>query len=159
MSKRPTPSEENNFLSQQVALLRHSFRHWTGRSLVATAMGGQDAARYLYHAAFAVVSHDTAKDPIFNYANQTALSLFAMGWEEFTKLPSRMSAEAVEQSERQRLLDEVTSHGFIDNYSGIRIGRHGRRFLIENAVIWNLLDPVSGVYRGQAAMFKDWKFL
>jgi hypothetical protein len=127
--------------------------------LVATRMGDGDAARYLYHAPFAVVSHDTAKDPIFNYANQTALSLFAMDWESFTALPSRKSAEPVGQLERQRILDEVASHGFMDNYSGIRIGRHGRRFLIENAVLWNLVEPATGAHRGQAALIKDWKFL
>ena len=159
MSKRPLPSEENNFLSQHVALLRHSFRHWTKRELVAPAMSDQDGARFLFQARFAVVSHDTAKDPIFNYANQTALSLFAMSWEDFTSLPSRMSAEPTEQPERQRLMDEVTGNGFIDHYSGVRIGRHGRRFLIENAVIWNLVEPHTGIYKGQAALIKDWKFL
>ena len=159
MSKRPLPSEENNFLSQHVALLRHSFRHWTKRELVAPRMSDQDAARFLFQARFAVVSHDTAKDPIFNYANQTALSLFAMSWEDFTSLPSRMSAEPMEQPERQRLMDEVTGNGFIDNYSGVRIGRHGRRFLIENAVIWNLVEPYTGIYKGQAALIKNWKFL
>ncbi len=159
MSKRPLPSEENNFLSQHVALLRHSFRHWTKRELVAPRMSDQDAARFLFQARFAVVSHDTAKDPIFNYANQTALSLFAMSWEDFTSLPSRMSAEPMEQPERQRLMDEVTGNGFIDNYSAVRIGRHGRRFLIENVVIWNLVEPYTGIYKGQAALIKDWKFL
>ena len=159
MSKRPIPSEDNHYLSQHVALLRHSFHHWTGRALVATRMNDEDAARYLFHAPFAVVSHDTAKDPMFNYANQTALSLFAMDWESFTLLPSRMSAEPMEQAERQRLLDEVASQGFFDHYSGIRIGRHGRRFQIENAVIWNLLEASTGAFKGQAALIKDWKFL
>jgi hypothetical protein len=159
MSRRETPSEENHYLSQHVALLRHSFRHWTGRALVPTGMGKEDAARYLFHAPFAVVSHDTAKEPIFNYANQTALSLFAMDWGDFTALPSRKSAQPAEQAERQRLLDEVAAHGFIDHYSGVRIGRHGRRFLIENAVIWNLLDPVTHAHKGQAALIKQWTFL
>ena len=159
MSKRTLPSEENNFLSQHVALLRHSFRHWTKRELVSPAMSHQDAARFLFQARFAVVSHDTAKDPIFNYANQAALSLFAMSWDVFTSLPSRMSSEPVEQPERQRILDEVTSQGFIDQYSAVKIGRHGRRFQIENAVIWNLLDPSTGVLKGQAALIKNWKFL
>ncbi len=153
------PAEENHFLCQHVAMLRHSFRHWTKQELVAPAMGVQDAARYLFQAPFAVVSHDTAKAPIFNYANQAALSLFAMSWDVFTSLPSRMSSEPVEQPERQRILDEVTEHGFIDHYSAVKIGRHGRRFQIENAVIWNLLDRSTGVHKGQAALIRNWKFL
>ena len=72
-----------------------------------------------------------------------------MDWESFTLLPSRMSAEPMEQAERQRLLDEVASQGFFDHYSGIRIGRHGRRFQIENAVIWNLLEASTGAFKGQ----------
>jgi len=159
MGKIPLPSEENNFLSQHVALLRHSFHHWTGRALVATRMSDEDAARYLFHAPFAVLSQDTAKDPIFNYANQTGLSLFAMSWEDLTALPSRKSVEPVAQAERQQVLDEVESHGFIDDYSGIRIGRHGRRFLIEHTVVWNVIQPRTGAFKGQAAMIKDWKFL
>ncbi len=159
MSKIPSPSEENNFLCRHVALLRHSFHRWTGRSLVATRMNDEDAARYLFNAPFAVLSHDTAKDPIFNYANRTALSLFGMDWDSMTALPSRKSAEPVAQEDRQRILEQVEKHGFVDNYSGIRIGRHGRRFFIENTVVWNVIEPRTGIFKGQAALIKEWTFL
>lgn len=158
MNELPKPSEENAFLVGHVAILRNSLRHWTRRELVDPRMSEPEAARYLFHAPFAVVSHNTAKDPVFDYGNQTALDLFGMSWEEFTALPSRLSAESVNQEERARLLAEVNTHGFIDNYQGVRIARHGRRFLIENAVVWNLLNP-SGVHCGQAAMFPHWRFL
>lgn len=159
MSEREKPSEENDFLYQHVKLLRDSLRHWTGRELVDPRLGDKDAARFLFHAPFAVASHDTAKDPLFNYANQTALNLFGMDWRDLTSLPSRFSAEPAKQEERERLLDEVSSRGFADGYSGVRIGRHGRRFLIENAVIWNLVSPAGGPCQGQAAMFKNWRLL
>ncbi len=159
MSEPPRPSEENDFLYRHVQLLRDSFRHWTGRELVDPRMGDKDAARFLFHAPFAVLSHDTAKEPVFNYANQTALNLFAMDWKELTALPSRLSAEPAKQEDRGRLLDEVASRGFAEGYSGVRIGRHGRRFLIEDAIIWNLVVPSGGPGKGQAAMFKTWKFL
>ena len=54
---------------------------------------GVGLARALYEAPFALVSHNTDSDPRFNYANRTALTLFEMNWNEFTTLPSRMSAE------------------------------------------------------------------
>lgn len=73
-------------------------------------------------------------------------------------MPSRLSAEPVSREERARLLAEVSKNGFIDNYTGVRISRTGKRFLIEHAIVWNLLDE-QGVYRGQAAMFRDWKYL
>ena len=159
MSTIPRPSEENDFLSPHVAILRASLRRYAGRELVDPRMGDKDAARFLFHAPFAVASHDTAKDPIFNYANQTALSLFGMTWEQFTSLPSRLSAEAVKQEEREETLRLVKDYGFMEGYSGIRIGRHGRRFLIEDAVIWNLQGGNGRIYKGQAALFKNWKLL
>jgi len=158
MNPLPEPSEENAYLSEHVAILRNSFRHWTRRELVMPRVSGEEASRYLFYAPFALVSHNTAKDPVFNYANRTALDLFGMSWNEFTTLPSRLSAEPVNQEERARLLAEVGARGFIDHYQGVRIARHGRRFLIEDAVVWNLLSP-SGIHCGQAAMFHHWKHL
>ncbi|MFM8332240.1 MAG: MEKHLA domain-containing protein [Candidatus Methylumidiphilus sp.] len=159
MGRPPKPCEANDFLCQHVALLRNSLRRWTGRELVDPRMGEREAARFLFNAPFAVLSHDTSLEPLFNYANQTALNLFAMDWEGITALPSRKSAEPEKQEERDRILAEVEAHGFIAGYSGIRIGRHGRRFVIEDAVVWNVAGPGGGPNRGQAAYFKSWKFL
>jgi hypothetical protein len=151
----PLPSEDNGYLVDHVAMLRDSFRHWTGRELVVARMTDVEAARYLFQARFAVVSHTADKDPLFNYANQTALSLFGMSWEEFVACPSRRSAERANQEDRASLLGRVAAEGFVDDYRGIRIGRHGRRFEIEAGVIWNLLDE-RGIVAGQAATFEHW---
>lgn len=80
------------------------------------------------------------------------MQLFEMSWDEFTRLPSRKSAESPNQEERSRHLALVKKNGFIDHYSGVRISSRGKRFLIENAVVWNLIDT-GGNYRGQAATF------
>lgn len=158
MTESPRPCEENSFMAEHIAILRNSFRHWTRCELVDYRMSDVEAARYLFHAPLALVSHNAAKDPVFNYGNETALALFGMTWEELTALPSRLSAEVANQEQRARLLAEVSTRGFVDDYQGVRIGRHGRRFLIENAAVWNLLDS-SGGYCGQAAMFQSWKYL
>lgn len=152
------PGEENGFLATHITLLRSSFRHWTGLDLVDPHFSAVDAARYIFAAPFAVVSHDTAPDPVFNYGNQTALALFGFSWEEFTDLPSRFSAEPATREERARLLSEVGTKGFIDHYQGVRIARGGRRFRIEQAIVWNLIDDAS-VFSGQAAMFRHWTLL
>ena len=154
----PEPSEGNSFLVEHVIILRNSLRHWTNRNLINFALDDVEAARYVFHAPFAIVSHDTALDPIFNYSNQTALKLFEMSWADFTSLKSRKSAESVNQEERAKLLLEVKANGFIDNYRGIRISQSGKRFLIERATVWNLLDQ-NGDYYGQAAMFSNWQYL
>jgi len=152
------PAPENRFLAEHVLLMRDSLKHWTGRDLVPSGLSEEVAARQVFEAPFAVMSHDTAKDPVFNYANRTTLDLFEMTWEEFTALPSRLSAEPVARAERDRLLAAVSGDGFIDDYSGVRISKNGKRFLIENATVWNLVD-VTGAYRGQAATFERWRYL
>jgi len=116
------------------------------------------AARRLYYAPFVLLSHGTEEDPIINYANEAAQQLFEMNWSDFVRLPSRLSAEDVLQDERNQLLQRVTEHGFIDDYSGVRISSSGKHFLIDYATVWNLQDG-DGRYSGQAAMFSNWQQL
>lgn len=139
-------------------LLSSSYQHWTGRSLIPTDAIERNLAQALFDADFALVSHGTEADPIFNYGNAAALRLFEMDWAAFTKLPSRLSAEPVSQAARAALMAKVTSQGFIDDYRGTRISASGRRFVIEQATIWNLLD-VDGRYRGQAAKLDRWTYV
>jgi len=56
------------------------------------------------------------------------------------------------------LLERVNRRGFIDDYSGIRISATGRRFRIQRATVWNVIDT-HGAPAGQAVMFRDWKYL
>lgn len=146
------------FLIRHVEIMRASYRRWTGKELIGEHIDRESAAEALFIAPFAVVSHDTRGEPVFNYGNQLALSLFEMDWDEFTALPSRLSAEAPNQAERGRLLETVTREGYIDNYSGVRIAKSGKRFTINNATIWNLLTP-EGCYYGQAALIRQWMAL
>ncbi len=75
-------------------LLHSSLLKLTEHPLVEGASDGKTVWERLKFAEFAVVSHGTESDPIFNYANPTALKLFEMDFESFTQLPSRKSAEA-----------------------------------------------------------------
>ena len=99
--------------------------------------------------------HSSATDPVFFYGNLAAQELFELDWNELVQLPSRFSAEPVARDERRRLLDLVTSQGFIDNYSGVRIAKSGKRFRIKQATVWNLLGH-DGQVLGQAAAFDHW---
>lgn len=152
------PDATNAFHAGHVRLMRESLRRLAGAELCDPALEDAEAARAVFLAPFAVVSHGTEADPVFNYGNRVALDLFEMTWEEFTALPSRLSAEAPEREERMRLLAEVSAHGFIRDYAGIRISRSGKRFRIERATVWNLADD-EGTGRGQAAMFGRWEYL
>lgn len=152
------PTKHNRYLPGHIARLLASLRHWTGRDLVTPTLSPEDQARKIFHAPFVILSHDTAADPILNYANATGLRLFGLSWEELVVTPSRLTAEAPEQAERARLLAEVSLRGFIDDYCGIRVAKNGQRFVIENATVLNLLDE-EGVFYGQAAFFERWRFI
>lgn len=58
----------------------NSYQHFTGKKLIdydsATTL-----AEKLYNASFALVSHGTEADPIFNYGNLTAQKLWEMNWD------------------------------------------------------------------------------
>jgi hypothetical protein len=138
--------------------LVHSYSHFTGRKLIRDHESDIELAQALDEAPFVVVSHGTEADPVLNYGNATALTLWEMSWGEFTRTPSRLTAEAPNREERARLLAAVTAHGFIDNYSGVRISKTGRRFLITQATVWNLLTD-DGLPCGQAASFNSWMWL
>ncbi|MFT4888567.1 MAG: hypothetical protein ACJAY7_000382 [Pseudohongiellaceae bacterium] len=148
------PLPENNFLLAHSQLLIESFYRHTGRQLLPKGSDDGDYSsehQQLAGSPFAVVSHGTQVQPIFNYANNAALSLFEMQWSEFTSLPSSKSAEKISQTEREHLLNNVNKRGYIDDYQGVRITASGKRFKIEDAVVWNLIDAADN-YCGRAAI-------
>jgi hypothetical protein len=143
---------------QQSQRLWYSFQHWTGRSLFETQGAAVELAQQMFEAPFVLISHGTEPDPIFNYANRQASALWELSWEQFTQMPSRLAAEPLRQEERDRLLAETAAKGFVSNFSAIRISSTGKRFQIENAVIWNVVDEKNQPH-GQAAAFWNYKFI
>ncbi|RKT47279.1 MEKHLA domain-containing protein [Thiocapsa rosea] len=152
----PYPDPSNDFLCDHARLLRTSHRHLTGRDLIDPGVDDREAARRLFAAPFALLSHTADPDPILTYGNRIVLDLFELDWETLTRMPSRLTAEAPDREARARLLAQVTANGFIDHYSGVRVSSSGRRFRIESAVVWNLIDQ-EGRQLGQAATFEHWQ--
>lgn len=136
-------------------LLLDSFNHWTGGQLIARDGTGTEQAQRLFTAPVVVVSHGMEADPVLNYGNQLALDLWEITWEQLICTPSRQTAEPVNQDERARLLRVVEQQGYYDQYRGVRISATGRRFLVEAATVWNVLDE-RGRRVGQAATFSRW---
>ena len=131
------------------ALLAESYRRLTGTSLVPPGCG----AAWLYREApFALLAHDTSPDPRFIYANLAAQACFEYSWSEIVGLPSHLSAVPADRAERQQLLDTVRRDGLMRGYRGVRIAKSGRRFRIEEGIVWQLIDEW-GVDCGQAALF------
>jgi len=158
MTNWKEPAELNDYLEGHVRRLLDSFRHWTGTDLVQQEQSPREQARALFYAPFVVLSHDSGSDPLLNYANEAGLHLFELTWEELIALPSRLTAEPLHRDQRARFLGRVTQHGYIEDYTGVRISWSGRRFLIERATVWNVRDEQGAPY-GQAATFSRWRFL
>ncbi|MFD2327639.1 MEKHLA domain-containing protein [Cohnella sp. GCM10020058] len=149
--------EKGEGLERHSRLLMDSYLKLTGKTLV-EAETESCAAERLYEAPFALLSHGTEADPVLNYGNRTALTLWEMTWQAFTAMPSRLTAEPLERSVREAFMENVRIKGYSDGYEGVRISGSGKRFRIEQAVVWNLIDE-KGAYRGQAAMFPGWTWL
>jgi hypothetical protein len=134
-------------------LLTESYKRLLGEPLVPAAMD----AEWLYRdAPLVVLAHSTEDDPKFIYANRAAQLCFEYSWDEFMSLPSRLSAEAPDRAGRKALLDHVSRSGFITDYRGVRVAKSGRRFTIEDGVVWELIDR-EGARHGQAATFLSWR--
>jgi hypothetical protein len=140
----------------QAMLLLDSFALVLGRELIPRTGSAKEQAERLFVAPRVVVSHGTETDPVLNYGNAKALELWEMDAATLTRTPSRLTAEPMHRDERARLLERTRRDGFVDDYSGIRISRTGKRFRIERAIVWNLVDA-AGAHRGQAATFDTWK--
>ncbi|MFM7676111.1 MAG: MEKHLA domain-containing protein [Synechococcus sp.] len=130
------------------------------RRLPASAEGWRTLAQELFAADRVVLAHDGASaegdpGPRLIYANRAALTLWGRTWGEMVGLPSRLTAEPGERAGRAAALRQALQQEAIAHYSGVRIDRHGRRFLIRGARLWSLRDG-AGNRCGQAASFSDW---
>jgi len=138
---------------RRLDLLVSSYHRLTGRRLLDSSHA--DLWQACWTAPRVIVAHGTEADPVFFYGNQLALRVFELDFAAFTQLPSRYSAEPLLREEREALLARVHAHGFIDDYAGVRVSASGRRFRIEQATVWDLLDE-EGKRHGQAATFERW---
>jgi hypothetical protein len=136
------------------------------RSLIAEPAGGLvplQRAQALFSSERLVLAHDGADPtvepgPRLIYANRAALRLWRRPWQTMVGMPSRLTAELGERAERAQALGRAQGLGAISDYAGIRVDSSGRRFRIEGARLWTLLDEQGGA-QGQAASFARWWWL
>jgi hypothetical protein len=139
-------------------LLLDNYQNFLGHELIERKGNPEEQAKALFFAPFAVASHGTEADPIYNYGNKVILDLWERSWDEMIKTPSRLSAEPILREERQKILEKTTTQGYLKNYQCMRISRNGQRYKIEDITIWNLQNS-QGNYCGQAATFSNWSVL
>ena len=158
MKKTGLPSSENSYLKDYIYLITDSLKKLTNIELVDFSLSLEEQAKQAFNSDYVLLAHNASNEPIFNYANQTALRLFEMSWEEFTNMSSKYSAESDERGKREKFLADVTEKGYSKNYSGIRISKTGRRFEIKNVILWNVYDSENNRI-GQAAVFDEYDYL
>lgn len=135
-----------------------AFERRLGRSLIPRAGSAEADARALFEAAFPVLAHGTEADPILDYGNRLALALWEMDWPRFTATPSRQTAEPDAREAREKVLNTAAQQGYVEHYSGVRVSASGKRFRVEELVLWQVTDA-TGRPAGLAAMFPRWEFL
>jgi len=81
-----------------------------------------------------------------------------MDWQTMLRTPSQETAPEDDRATRAALLAEVARNGFIRNYTGRRVSRRGRLFLIETATVWTCRDE-KGAGFGTGAFFKSVSWL
>ncbi|MFG0336310.1 MAG: MEKHLA domain-containing protein [Maioricimonas sp. JB049] len=154
MTETPAWAAEDWIARTQLIL--DSYARWTGRELLSRDGDPAEQSRRLFEADAVVVAHGTEADPILCYGNRRALELWEMDLPAFLQTPSRKTAEPMHRDERREMLERTAREGYFDNYRGVRISSTGRRFLIRQAIVWNLVDA-EGQPAGQAASFSDWE--
>ncbi|WP_371370447.1 MEKHLA domain-containing protein [Pseudomonas sp. QL9] len=127
-----------------------AYQRLHGKGIGADIFEGEESGRlrWLHEAApFALLAHDASADPRFIYVNAAARQAFGYREEEFIGLPSRLSADADAQADRDAILASVRERGFAEGYAGTRIRKDGSHFRIERGELWQLDEP-----KGQAAL-------
>jgi hypothetical protein len=156
MTQKPLPGfVPKEFALRHTALILSSYRKWTGRDLIPPHQEAEKQACALFWESLVVITSDNAADPLLTYGNQKALDLWQISWPALTQTRGRNTAEPLHRTERENFLKRVRDNGFVEDYSGVRISSTGKRFKIEQATVWNLVDETD-LFIGQAAAFSKW---
>lgn len=108
-------------------------------------------------APFGLLAHNAASDPLFTFANDTALRAFGYTRHELIGMPSRLSASVgVDLQERKRLFKALESTGHYSPYCGRRRSKNGTTFWILDTTVWNVTDE-TGQHLGQAALIREFR--
>lgn len=108
---------------------------------------------------FAVLSHGTQDDPVYNYFNLGALLTFQWPEDEVYQLPSRYSApDGAIRSDRSVLMQSVVDDDVRTIPLAVRQTKSGDQFEIHDLILWNVFDG-EGNRVGQTALFDRTKLV
>lgn len=138
------------FTTRAVEIL-DSYRRLLGHDLIKRSGDPAEDARRLFDLPLAVLAHDTAPQPLLDWANLTAARAFDSTPESLLGRPSADTAPADAVADRRALFDVLARQGFVTGYSGVRVSLTGRRFVIDDVTVFALTDA-AGRPAGHAAV-------
>lgn len=139
-------------------IILNSYQQLLNKELIDRNGDELTQSKNLFFTDFVVFSHNTDLDPIYNYGNKKGLQLWEMDWQQLNNTPSRTTTQPLLREQREDLLAETTTKGYVKNCQGIRISRTGKKYQIKDITIWNLVDEKEK-FCGQAATFSQWEKL
>jgi hypothetical protein len=130
---------DHRFVTRATVIL-DSFRRCVGRELIDRSGDAAEDARRLFDLPLAVLAHDTAPQPLLDWANQAAARAFDATPESLLGRPSAATAPADAVADRGKLFEALARDGFVTGYSGVRVSLTGRRFIIDDVTVCALVD-------------------
>ncbi|NVJ25757.1 MEKHLA domain-containing protein [Myxococcus sp. AM011] len=91
-------------------------------------------------APFMLLAQDVSADPVFIYTNASASHHFGYTPEEFLSLPSRLSATAEGQEDRNAAVNEALTKGARIGYGSVRVTKAGKLFRLRDGELFLLHD-------------------
>lgn len=128
-----------------------SYRRLLRRNLIEHSGDAAEDTRRLFDLPLAVLAHDTAPQPLLDWANRAAALAFDATPESLLGHPSAATAPADAVADRRALFDVLARQAFVTGYSGVRISLTGRRFVIDDVTVLEVTDA-AGRPAGHAAV-------
>ncbi|KRA82940.1 MEKHLA domain-containing protein [Altererythrobacter sp. Root672] len=156
------PVEDNERIAMQVSagsrlpLIAESFARIAGKPLVDPASGGIEEAMWL--APRVIMAQGIDAVPRIFYANRLALDLYEMTASAFIGMPSHLCAEPIRRAELLRMFARLDKDDWIEGFNGVRVASSGRRFKVDTALTWNVIDE-HGTRVAQAASYAEWEYI
>lgn len=150
------PDVGNGFQRNHMNLMRNNLVRAGGVDIFNFSKAGVEAAERMFHAPFALFSYGNEEEPIYNYANLTALKLFDISWEDLTQTRIQDSFEAEEWKKHLGIMNQVQEKGALPNYCSSRKIKTGKSFHFKKGIIWSLKDEYL-THTGQAVVFTPMK--
>jgi len=101
---------------------------------------------------FGVLSHGIQADPIYNYGNQAALTLFGHTIESLCRTPSRRSTLPTLEQNRATIIADIEKSDYGYFHNALRCSTSGKIWVMSEILYWKVYND-EGKHIGAAAFY------